>query len=520
MTHSKGKEDGRLECLMDPSIVVRRAVGVAFGSVVACALGIGCAEEQAEPAGEGAAQTVSEDEPSGGGEKRAPATDGGEAVERAFPLHGLITGVQLRVRAEPEPDAPILGWVRVGARVRLAPDPEPSDHCASGWYRIAPRGWVCRGEGVRVEKEPPRAREGDVVQPPPGETALPYDYYFVTVPMTPEYHRLPSRDEQRAAKAFGQRHQEILEEDGKEKAKRFLKGELPGEPKKPSVVRRYLERGFYIAGTGVEMRAFRRFVRTVWGSFVKESRTQGKSGSSFHGLELGGDGGRALPVPFALRTIRPLIREGGDGGSYEFVDGEEAGPIERQSVVDAWVERTRVGSRIYHRLELEGEPRWTRSWYIGVAETRDPPFELRAPDEPWVHVDLSEQTLVLYEGKEPTFVTLVSTGVEEHKTPTGTFAIHEKRVSDTMADLGPEAGEDRYSIDDVPWAQYFEGATALHGTFWHARFGLQKSHGCVNLSPRDAHRVFRATWPAIPDGWHGVETEGTDFRASRVVVTE
>ncbi len=93
-------------------------------------------------------------------------------------------------------------------------------------------------------------------------------------------------------------------------------------------------------------------------------------------------------------------------------------------------------------------------------------------------------------------------------------------VTDTMANLGPEAGDDTYRIQDVPWTQYFEGGFALHTAFWHNRFGLRRSHGCVNLAPADAHRIFQETWPRIPEGWHGVTTDGSGFRASRVHVTE
>ncbi len=149
----------------------------------------------------------------------------------------------------------------------------------------------------------------------------------------------------------------------------------------------------------------------------------------------------------------------------------------------------------------------------------EPPFEVEE-NEPWVHVDLSDQSLVVYRGARPVYATLVSTGLDEHATPTGTFEIHKKSVTDTMANLGPDAGDDSYRIQDVPWTQYFEGSFALHTAFWHTRFGLQRSHGCVNLSPTDAHRVFQETWPRVPDGWHGVSTDRTGFRASRVHITE
>jgi lipoprotein-anchoring transpeptidase ErfK/SrfK len=64
--------------------------------------------------------------------------------------------------------------------------------------------------------------------------------------------------------------------------------------------------------------------------------------------------------------------------------------------------------------------------------------------------------------------------------------------------------ENPYRVDDVPWVQYFVGGYALHAAYWHDDFGQPRSHGCINLSPRDARTLFNRTAPAIPVGWHGV----------------
>ena len=45
-------------------------------------------------------------------------------------------------------------------------------------------------------------------------------------------------------------------------------------------------------------------------------------------------------------------------------------------------------------------------------------------------------------------------------------------------------------MEDVPYVQFFDKAIALHGVFWHDDFGHVRSHGCVNLAPRDAARLF------------------------------
>ena len=44
----------------------------------------------------------------------------------------------------------------------------------------------------------------------------------------------------------------------------------------------------------------------------------------------------------------------------------------------------------------------------------------------------------------------------------------------------------------------------LHGAFWHRGFGHVRSHGCVNLAPLDAQRLFAFTSPHLPAGWTAV----------------
>lgn len=131
-----------------------------------------------------------------------------------------------------------------------------------------------------------------------------------------------------------------------------------------------------------------------------------------------------------------------------------------------------------------------------------------ADDELWVAVEISEQTLTLMRGASPTFATLVSTGRFGDPTPTGEFRIELKKALGTMRSL-PDADEP-YAVEGVPWAAYFQGRYALHGAYWHDRFGRRNSHGCVNLSPRDAKRVFEALTPAMPGGWVTVRTGETE----------
>src|SRR5262249_39817516 len=113
-----------------------------------------------------------------------------------------------------------------------------------------------------------------------------------------------------------------------------------------------------------------------------------------------------------------------------------------------------------------------------------------------------EQVLVAYEDSSAVFATLVSSGkadTEATRTPTGIYPVWGTAASITMQS---RPGEPPYFIDQVPWAIFFQGAIALHGAYWHERFGIAGSQGCVNLAPADAKWVFEWLTP-LPTGWTG-----------------
>lgn len=141
---------------------------------------------------------------------------------------------------------------------------------------------------------------------------------------------------------------------------------------------------------------------------------------------------------------------------------------------------------------------------VGVADT-----------ELWLDVHLAEQTLAVYRGETALLATLVSAGVGgQYATPKGTFRIQDKVVENDMISL--PGAEDFYHVERVPWVAHFKPRFALHGAYWHGRFGLPASHGCVNLAPRDAHVVFDLLQPELPPGWRMTystkDDAGTVFR--------
>ena len=105
-------------------------------------------------------------------------------------------------------------------------------------------------------------------------------------------------------------------------------------------------------------------------------------------------------------------------------------------------------------------------------------------------VDRVKQKLYAYEGEELFVEMIISTGLELSPTPAGTFTVFKKTPSRYMQ--GPLPGfSDYYDLPGVPWNLYFtQGGAVIHGAYWHDSFGQRYSHGCVNLSPEDAHLLY------------------------------
>jgi lipoprotein-anchoring transpeptidase ErfK/SrfK len=131
---------------------------------------------------------------------------------------------------------------------------------------------------------------------------------------------------------------------------------------------------------------------------------------------------------------------------------------------------------------------------------------LRA-NERWVDIDTRAQVLVAYEGTRPVYFTLVSSGRRGFDTRRGEFRAWVKLATTDMSnadDPDLDTSTRVYSVERVPWVLFFHRDQALHGVYWHDRFGTARSHGCVNLAPKDARWIFEWAPPALPAGWEAV----------------
>ena len=121
--------------------------------------------------------------------------------------------------------------------------------------------------------------------------------------------------------------------------------------------------------------------------------------------------------------------------------------------------------------------------------------------------------LAVYKGSNIQFLTLMSTAKKGHRTPLGTYQIYDKSTGWDLGSL--DGAEDAYFMERVPYVMHYYPRYAIHSAFWHDDFGFPASHGCINLSVKDARTVFDLVSPTLPDGWRFVKQ--TDVHSGTVL---
>jgi lipoprotein-anchoring transpeptidase ErfK/SrfK len=150
-----------------------------------------------------------------------------------------------------------------------------------------------------------------------------------------------------------------------------------------------------------------------------------------------------------------------------------------------------------------GQGRWMRQTYMSIIEVKPRPEEV-GENEYWVEVDLYEQNFAAYEGDRMVYAGLVSSGLNRWPTNEGLFQVWDRWLMTEMS--GAEGKVDYYVVEDVPHTMYFDYDIALHGAYWHDRYGYKHSHGCVNMAPRDAEWIWYWSEQAPNDLWVWVHT--------------
>lgn len=113
---------------------------------------------------------------------------------------------------------------------------------------------------------------------------------------------------------------------------------------------------------------------------------------------------------------------------------------------------------------------------------------LQQSNQRWIEVKLSRQRLIAWEGNTPVYAVIISTGKADTPTPRGVFEIQSRLRTARMQ------GND-YDIADVPYTLYYSGSYAIHGAYWHNRFGTPVSHGCINVAVDHARWIYN--WASV-----------------------
>ncbi len=448
-----------------------------------------------------------------------------------------------------------LGYLRYGEKAPVLPEPHANKSCPEGWYQMAAGGFVC-GKTTTLDMDHPKFKQAKA---PDLDAALPYTYGINVVDGTPLYRQLPSREQRlkyepwlnaKPKKAKTSKSDDenpyvpapdggavdppAIREDAGDAgadATPWWEQRLPdgGPPpvalddikKAEGPLAGRMAKGFY-ASLDQEIDAGgTRWWRTMTGVLTPADRIMiAKPPTEFHGVWLGKDDATfattnakprridALPVAFVLHRVKRFSLD----ETHKHATVAD-GLLDRFDAVGLTGDKARVEGVEYWEMD---DKTWVPAANCTKTEPGPPPAGL-GEHEKWVDVNLKKQMLVAFEGTTPVFVTLISSGRNEHETPPGTFRIREKHIAATMdADT---ASDGPYSIEDVPYIEYFNAGYALHGAFWHAVFGYVKSHGCVNLAPWDARALFGWTEPQLPEGWHAIVAT-KDRPGTRVIVHE
>lgn len=229
----------------------------------------------------------------------------------------------------------------------------------------------------------------------------------------------------------------------------------------------------------------------------------------------------AWVLPLRVYPPQPFIRDVGEWGFWGEISSVFS-DARTEPDLQARIAYRFYGGTVYHVLKSFQDKQGT-GWYqvlddfppkttgrhqwVLARDVRRIPRAEMSPIHPFVggkriEVNLSQYTLTCYEGERAVFSTRVASGItaDGTGTPTGETEVLLKQPSRHMSNMpypgGPPLVGEVFDLPGVPWNTFFDlEGTAIHGTYWHNDFGLQRSHGCLNVTCEAARWVYRWTHP-------------------------
>ena len=344
------------------------------------------------------------------------------------------------------------GVTQAGARLRLF-GAKRGAGCQGKWLLVGPVAWVCSDAADLSGDEPSAAGF------PSGADGLPFPYFFA----------------------------------GRDGANAYARLETAGE----AAPDRELEGGWAVAIVDQRASHGERWGKTTKGQWISMREIFPAHPSLFHGDTVTNgtiDFAWVLPERANVFAAPTMAKPTGVRVRLERVGWREE-------------KATPIGAMVRISADAATSAEWMLARDLAHPSISVPPADVGGADttERWIDVHLASQTLVAYEGTKPVFATLVSSGRGAPKsgseTPVGVHRVWVKIATSTMDNVERDDVGKHYSMEEVPYVQFFDKAVAIHGAYWHAGFGKVRSHGCVNVAPLDARWLFGWTSPRLPAGW-------------------
>ncbi|MFO0661058.1 MAG: L,D-transpeptidase [Polyangiaceae bacterium] len=530
--------------------MVRRGVAGRQGFVVAAGVGLvllttlvasSCTEPQTPVAmrergpddtSDASAEIASESEPLAlidAGENDAEITDASVVTQSRDAGPVYVDGEAIRIfsgyeeiRDEPNAKSVLVGLARAGQIIRLLdkkPVEKPGSPCKGGWYSVLPYGYVCVGLHSSLDVDEPEGKAAAELFPDLTRD-LPYRVGFSTG--APRYRRVPTSDELAFHEPFLAKHLANppapdehgaidLSHGGDEMSSLLAAITFPKSAKTV-----YDDRAF----PGMKLSWSREFdvsnrtwLATSDGALVPRDRVRITPQSKLHGIDLTAPNAPKLPLAFVPGKGARRFKRDTTGA---MIETGTAWP--KQSFIEVKGKSVLVDKVSYVPTSDDEYVRTDEALVIRTGGER--PKFVGSRDK-WIRISVFQGSLVAFVGDSPVFVTAMSAGtggatdtLDPSKTATlmGRFQVSWKHVT---ADMSGREGRSGWRVSDVPWVMYFKDSFAVHGAWWHDDFGRPKSHGCINLSPADAKRIFDWTDPPLPEGWYGVGSR--QFRTGTVI---
>jgi hypothetical protein len=416
----------------------------------------------------------------------------------------------------------VIGLVRAGQSIELAsPSPLQGPEistCGKGWYPVLPRGYVCSGRISTLDAGDPRVRAAAEVLP---NRARGLPFFAGTSAGSPQYTRIPTRDEQRSLEPDLDAHLASplppdagagavdLRPAGKAPSAALLAYLAAVKPALAAEQSAYP--GMRIAWADELDAEGRTFLLTTDLTLIPKDRVRIRPPTTVTGIRV--ERGTSGPFPLAFLWLgdAPKLRIEGD----RLVDSGERWP--RHAFVPVTGGKRRLGATTV--LETR-EGAYLRFDLATVITPRPELPRGVGEGDKWLQIRITHGYLIAYEGKEPVYASPMSPGANGvgpggFVTPPGTYWVYSKALSWDMS--GTDKGKP-WKVDEVPWVAFFKDNYALHGAFWHDDFGRPKSHGCVNLPPEAARDLFDWLDPKLPEGWYLVSAYPPKVKGTAVVV--